>query len=154
VHAFLIRSGFKVTVHPDIPGTTTHPDFAARDDKGNALRCGRIDIEDIELADMLIAFPDPPRSTNSRGGHFFEEGYAHGLGRRVIVVGNRSHVFHYLPELTFLKRGRRRSRRSRPHMRWRHEQTSNRFDRARPGDVGMELATNKQIVIRHAILTP
>src|ERR1700682_4364514 len=60
-------------------------------DDANALRCGRIEIEDIELADILIAFPDPPRSTNSRGGHFFEEGYAHGLGRRVIVVGNRSH---------------------------------------------------------------
>jgi nucleoside 2-deoxyribosyltransferase len=73
------------------------------DDDANALRCGRIDIEDIELADILIAFPDPPRSTNSRGGHFFEEGYAHGLGRRVIVVGNRSHVFHYLPELTFFE---------------------------------------------------
>jgi hypothetical protein len=34
VHAFLIRSGFKVTVHPEIPGTTTRPDFAALDEEG------------------------------------------------------------------------------------------------------------------------
>jgi hypothetical protein len=34
VHAFLIRSGFKVVVHPEIPGTTKHPDFAALDDTG------------------------------------------------------------------------------------------------------------------------
>jgi hypothetical protein len=32
VHAFLIRSGFKVAVHPEIPGTTKRPDFAALDD--------------------------------------------------------------------------------------------------------------------------
>jgi hypothetical protein len=37
--------------------------------------------KDIDCADTLIGFPDPPRSTNSRGGHFFEEGYAHALGR-------------------------------------------------------------------------
>ena len=27
VHAFLIRSGFRVAVHPEIPGTTKQPDF-------------------------------------------------------------------------------------------------------------------------------
>ena len=34
VHAFLIRSDFKVVVHPEIPGTTKRPDFAALDDTG------------------------------------------------------------------------------------------------------------------------
>ncbi len=34
VHAFLTRSGFKVTVHPEIPGTRKRPDFAALDDAG------------------------------------------------------------------------------------------------------------------------
>jgi hypothetical protein len=34
VHAFLIKSGFKVAVHPDIAGTSKHPDFAALDDAG------------------------------------------------------------------------------------------------------------------------
>jgi len=34
VHAFLIKSGFKVVAHPEIPGTTKRPDFAAFDDAG------------------------------------------------------------------------------------------------------------------------
>ena len=37
VHAFLIRSGYKVAVHPDIPGTTAHPDFAALDENGGVV---------------------------------------------------------------------------------------------------------------------
>jgi hypothetical protein len=32
VHAFLIRSGFKVVVHPEIAGTIKHPDFAVVDE--------------------------------------------------------------------------------------------------------------------------
>lgn len=34
VHAFLIRSGFKVAVHPEVPGTKKRPDFAVLDDAG------------------------------------------------------------------------------------------------------------------------
>jgi hypothetical protein len=34
VHAWLVRLGFKVTVHPEIPGTTKRPDFAALDEAG------------------------------------------------------------------------------------------------------------------------
>jgi nucleoside 2-deoxyribosyltransferase len=67
----------------------------------DAAKCARIDIEDIEAADVLISFPDLPRSTNTRGGHFFEEGFALATGRRVIVVGYRSHIFHHLPEVAF-----------------------------------------------------
>src|ERR1700678_1551786 len=37
VHAFLLRSGCKVIVHPEVPGTTKRPDFAGTDEKGNVL---------------------------------------------------------------------------------------------------------------------
>jgi hypothetical protein len=68
------------------------------DDERDALKSARIDLEDIELADTLIGFPDPARSVNSRGGHFYEEGYSHAMGHRVIIIQNRSHVFHQLHE--------------------------------------------------------
>jgi Ribosomal protein L7/L12 dimerisation domain len=37
IHAFLIRSGYKVVVHPQIPGSTKHPDFAVTDQDGKVL---------------------------------------------------------------------------------------------------------------------
>jgi hypothetical protein len=37
VHAFLVRSGYKVVLHPDVPGSTKHPDFAATDQEGNVV---------------------------------------------------------------------------------------------------------------------
>jgi nucleoside 2-deoxyribosyltransferase len=69
--------------------------------EADARKCARVDLEDIEAADTLISFPDPPRSTNTRGGHFFEEGYGYARGRRVIIVGNRSHIFHRLSAVEF-----------------------------------------------------
>jgi nucleoside 2-deoxyribosyltransferase len=66
--------------------------------EADALQCAHADIEDLELADTLIAFTDPPRSTNSRGGHHYEAGYAHARGLRLIVIGCRENVFHHLHE--------------------------------------------------------
>jgi Ribosomal protein L7/L12 dimerisation domain len=37
VHAFLLRSGCKVLVHPQVPGSSKRPDFAATDQDGNVL---------------------------------------------------------------------------------------------------------------------
>lgn len=57
------------------------------------------DRNDIERADALIGFTEPPRSTTSRGGRHVETGIALGLGKRVIIVGPRENVFHTLPEI-------------------------------------------------------
>ena len=70
----------------------------AKEVEADALKCAFADTEDIEAAEILIGFPDPPRSTSSRGGHFFEEGFADALGKRVVIVGHRSHIFHHLFE--------------------------------------------------------
>jgi hypothetical protein len=37
VHTFLIRSGYKVLVHPQVPGSNKHPDFAMTDQAGKVL---------------------------------------------------------------------------------------------------------------------
>lgn len=57
------------------------------------------DIADINNSDLLIAFTEPPRSSNSRGGRHVEFGYALGLGTEVFVVGPRENVFHCLSEV-------------------------------------------------------
>jgi nucleoside 2-deoxyribosyltransferase len=68
------------------------------ENEADAFQCAHVDIEDIKLSDTLISFPDPARAHASRGGHFFEEGFAYGLGKRVIVVEHRTHIFHNLCE--------------------------------------------------------
>jgi hypothetical protein len=57
------------------------------------------DLHDIERADALIAFTEPPRSTTSRGGRHVETGIALGLGKRVLIVGLRENVFHAMPQI-------------------------------------------------------
>jgi hypothetical protein len=75
---------------------------------GYARACAKDDLEDIRLADTLIVFDDNPRST--RGGHAFESGYAYALGKQLIIVGHRTHIFHHLIDCTFSNRGRKRWR--------------------------------------------
>ena len=71
------------------------------DDEADALKCARIDIQDLDAADTVIALGDVPRSNASRGGHHFEAGYALASGHRILLVGHREHVFSHLPEIEF-----------------------------------------------------
>lgn len=57
------------------------------------------DYADLLCADALIAFSEPPRSSNSRGGRHVELGIALGRGIPVAVVGPHENVFHYLPQV-------------------------------------------------------
>ncbi len=62
------------------------------------------DLADLLSCHCLIAFPEAPRSSSSRGGRHVEFGMALGLklaGRpmRILVVGPRENVFHCLPEV-------------------------------------------------------
>lgn len=78
------------------------------DDQGLSAEAGREarerfateDLDDVLTADLLIAFTEPPRSSNSRGGRHVEFGVAIGRGMPVIVVGERENVFHCLPDVT------------------------------------------------------
>ena len=59
------------------------------------------DWEDVSSADCVISFTEPPRSTANRGGRHVEFGIALSRKARVIVVGYRENIFHWLPQVEF-----------------------------------------------------
>jgi hypothetical protein len=59
------------------------------------------DYADLMAADLCIAFTEPPRSNQSRGGRHVEMGIALGAELRVMVVGFRENVFCCLPAVEF-----------------------------------------------------
>lgn len=61
--------------------------------------CGKIaliDLEDLTAADTVISFTG---GAGGKGGRHVEFGVAVALGKRLIVVGPREHVFHTLPQV-------------------------------------------------------
>jgi nucleoside 2-deoxyribosyltransferase len=58
------------------------------------------DLEDINKADFVLLFTDPPKTILKGGGMFVELGYAVARYIPVIIVGPRENVFCYLPEIT------------------------------------------------------
>ena len=62
------------------------------------------DIEDIDAADVVISFTEPPQSVYARGGCHVEFGVAVSSGKRLIVIGYRENVFHWLPQIEFYER--------------------------------------------------
>jgi nucleoside 2-deoxyribosyltransferase len=59
-----------------------------------------LDIEDIDLADVIMLFSVDPSIAVKRGAHHFESGYAYGTKKKVIIVGPYGNNFHYLPDIT------------------------------------------------------
>lgn len=59
------------------------------------------DWEDVNAAELVISFTEPPRSKANRGGRHVEYGIALARGVRVIVVGYRENIFHWLPQVEF-----------------------------------------------------
>lgn len=57
------------------------------------------DYQDVQRADVVIAFTEPPRSTASRGGRHVELGLALAWQKHTIIVGPRENVFCWLPEV-------------------------------------------------------
>lgn len=65
-------------------------------------RFAREDLEDLESAEVVVVFNEPgPRS--SRGGKHLELGYALAIKKRIILIGQPSNVFHYLPEIEIIE---------------------------------------------------
>lgn len=75
-------------------GTSIH----GADDEMHA-RFALEDMEDVQRADVLIAFTETPRVSTSRGGRHVELGLALAWQKRVIVVGPRENVFCWLPQV-------------------------------------------------------
>jgi nucleoside 2-deoxyribosyltransferase len=102
----LIRSGFVITSRW-LNGDSLEPATASASEEGAAARLVSIasqDLEDIDSADMVIVFnPDAARATG-RGGRHVETGYALARAKPVILVGVRSNVFHWLPNVDLIDR--------------------------------------------------
>lgn len=62
--------------------------------KDNGLERAKQDIDDIKAADWLVL--DLLDGRGRRGGMMFETGLACGIGKRVIVIGDRDCVFTQL----------------------------------------------------------
>lgn len=63
---------------------------------------GLTDQEDVLASDALVCFTEAA-GDGGNGGRHVELGMALALGRRVIVVGRREHIFHYLPEVEIVE---------------------------------------------------
>lgn len=61
------------------------------------------DWDDLEAADAVISFTEPPRSNHSRGGRHVEFGGALAMRKICYVVGYRENVFHCLPWIAFFE---------------------------------------------------
>lgn len=62
----------------------------------------RKDLADVEAADLLLAMNPPNWGNTGTGGRHVEFGYALALGKRIVVIGVRSHIFHYLDYVEIL----------------------------------------------------
>lgn len=73
----------------------------ARSRQAAALRAkfANDDFEDVTTASCLIAFTELPRSSPSRGGRHVEFGIALAYMCRIIIVGPRENIFHWLDEV-------------------------------------------------------
>lgn len=57
------------------------------------------DLEDIYFADIMIFFSVDPETPIVRGGRHVEFGYDLCGGTRIIVIGPRENIFHYLSQV-------------------------------------------------------
>lgn len=57
------------------------------------------DLEDINQADTVVVFHFPCGDPEPSTGRHIEYGYALAMGKRVILVGPRTSVFHYLDSI-------------------------------------------------------
>jgi len=58
----------------------------------------KLDIDQLDKSDLLIVL-NPPMETECGGGKHIETGYALSKNKRIITVGKRTTVFHYLPQI-------------------------------------------------------
>jgi hypothetical protein len=65
-------------------------------------RLAVVDQEDVLAADTVVCFSEDAGS-GGNGGRHVELGMALALGKQVVVVGRREHIFHRLPEVTVVE---------------------------------------------------
>ena len=101
--ADLAARGIEVTSRW-IDGRHTTPPSGIDVDSHQHLRwAAEEDLADLDAADVLVAFTEPPESVpgGRRGGRHVELGYAIASHKGVIVCGYRENVFCHLPQVYF-----------------------------------------------------
>lgn len=109
----LRKHGIEVTsrwINETIPGNATVASVSEDYLRETAI----IDIEDILAADTVVLitptkkdYKTIPKPSWARGGRVFESGFQYGLmlasrfrkGRRLVIVGPKENVFHWLSEV-------------------------------------------------------
>jgi hypothetical protein len=64
-------------------------------DPEHCAKYGRVDVEDMTAADVIISFTTS--DGGGKGGRHVEFGWGLAAGKRMILVGPREHIFHTLP---------------------------------------------------------
>jgi nucleoside 2-deoxyribosyltransferase len=64
----------------------------------------RLDLADIDRADLLLALNPIDWGRAGSGGRHFEMGYAMKAGKQIVLVGARTNVFHYLVQIRVIER--------------------------------------------------
>ena len=62
----------------------------------------RKDLADVAAADVLLALNPPGWESAGTGGRHVELGYAIALRKQIVLVGERSNIFHYLNDIVVL----------------------------------------------------
>lgn len=63
------------------------------------IETSRIDLMDVDAADVVLFFAEDPHEGVPRGGRHVEFGYALGKGKSISVIGPKENVFHYHPRV-------------------------------------------------------
>jgi nucleoside 2-deoxyribosyltransferase len=82
--AELERAGFEVT------------STWLREEDELADKFARLDLADVDRADVLVAINPPTYLKAGTGGRHVELGYALALHKPIVLVGERSNIFHFL----------------------------------------------------------
>lgn len=59
----------------------------------------RVDLADVKRADVLVAMNPPGWERAGTGGRHVEFGYALAHGKHMVLVGERSNIFHHLSDV-------------------------------------------------------
>ena len=81
------------------PQASHHPDQVSGHSQAYEERVSVEDLKDVADATCIVCFSEQPRSTNTRGGRHVEFGLAVAGEKRIILVGPRENVFHFLPQV-------------------------------------------------------
>jgi nucleoside 2-deoxyribosyltransferase len=63
----------------------------------------RNDLDDVRSADLLLAINSEVWRNKGTGGRHIEFGYALALGKKIVVMGVRTNIFHYLSNVVVVE---------------------------------------------------